>query len=167
MAGSRFWWYRWTGLDGKRYAISTKTDDEAQAIVKARAVHVDFTAATPRNPLIPLIDRYLLEAQARNRKPMRGETAKNNRTVLVKFVNDTGAEYVSDVTTKTLQRWVDLLKKTHAQETLCSYTAVVLAFGRWLHQTKRVTYFLSTGLNARNAPCEVARTGCGKRLSRS
>jgi integrase len=152
MAGSRFWWYRWTGPDGKRRAISTKTDDEAQAIVKARAVHVDFTASTPRNPLIPLIDRYLDEAQTRNKKPMRAETSKSNRYVLVKFVTDTGANYVSDVTTRTLQRWVDQLRKDHRQETLCSYTARVLTFGRWLHRVKRVTYYPFDGFERLEPP---------------
>jgi hypothetical protein len=75
MAGSRYWWYRWTGPDGKRHAVSTKTDDESEAIVRARAIHVDFTQTVPKNPLVPLIDRYLDEAQSRNKNPMRPETA--------------------------------------------------------------------------------------------
>jgi integrase len=152
MAGSRYWWYRWTGPDGKRHSMSTKTEDESEAIVKARQVHVDFTVAVPRNPLIPLVDRYLGEAQTRNKKPMRSETAKNNRTVLVKFVKDTGADYVSNVTTKTLQRWVDQLRKTHKPETICSYTNVVLAFGRWLHKSGRVTYFPFDGFERPERP---------------
>jgi hypothetical protein len=154
MSGSRYWWYRWTGPDGKHHAVSTKTDDEAEAIVKARAAHVDFEQQIPRSPLVPLIDRYLGEAQTRNKNPMRAETAKNVRYVLIRFLEATGAEYVSDVTTRTLNRWVDELKKTNSQETLCSYTTLVLTFGRWLHKTKRVTYLPLRRVRTPRTPCQ-------------
>ena len=154
MSGSQYWWYRWTGPDGKRHFQSTKTADEAEAIVKARQLHVDFTAAVPRNPLLPLIDRYLDEAQERNKNPQRPGTAKNNRYVLAGFVNDTGADYVSDVTTKTLQRWLDQLKQTKSQETIHSYAATVLAFGRWLHKTKRVSYYPFEGFERPDRPVQ-------------
>jgi integrase len=152
MTGSRYWWYRWTGPDGKRHAVSLKTDDEAEAIVKARQMHVDFTVAVPRKPLVPVIDRYLGEAQNRNKKPLRPETAKTVRYVLVKFVTDTGADYVSDVTTNTLKRWLVELKKTHRQETLCSYAAIALTFGRWLHKRHLVTYYPFDGFERPERP---------------
>ena len=140
MSGSRYWWYRWTGTDGKRHAVSLKTGDEAEAIVKAREIPVDFTASVPRNPLVPIIDRYLSEAQVRNKRPLRPEVAKTNRYILVKFATDVGADYVSDVSTGSLNRWLAILKQTHSQETLCSYSAVVLTFGRWLHKRRLATY---------------------------
>ena len=37
MPGSKYLWFRWTE-DGKRYAVSLKTNDEAVAITKARAI---------------------------------------------------------------------------------------------------------------------------------
>jgi integrase len=152
MSGSRYWWYRWTASDGKRHAVSLKTADEAEAIVKARAVRVDFVAVVPRNPLVPVIDRYLNEAQNRNKKPLRSETAKTNRYILVKFAADVGADYVSDVSTGSLNRWLAELGKTHRRESLCSYSAVVLAFGRWLHKRRLVTYYPFEGFERPERP---------------
>jgi hypothetical protein len=113
MAGSRYWWYRWTGPDGKRHAVSTKTDDESEAIVRARAIHVDFTQTVPKNPLVPLIDRYLDEAQSRNKNPMRPETARNVRYALNKFVTDTGANYVSDKIAQWLGDGVEVVERSY------------------------------------------------------
>jgi integrase len=154
MSGSRYWWYRWTGPDGKRQAVSLKTDDEAEAIVKARGIPVEFTAAVSRNPLVPIIDRYLNEAQVRNKRPLRPEVAKTNRYILVKFAADVGAMYVSDVSTGSLNRWLASLKKTHSQESLCSYSAVLLTFGRWLHKRRLVTYYPFDGFERPTKPAK-------------
>jgi integrase len=152
MSGSRYWWYRWSGTDGKRHAVSLKTSDEAEAIVKAREIPVDFRASVPRNALVPIIDRYLSEAQVRNKRPLRPEVAKTNRYILVKFATDVGANYVSDVSIASLNRWLASLKKTYSQESLCSYSAVVLTFGRWLHKRRLVTYYPFEGFERPSRP---------------
>jgi integrase len=142
MPGSRYWWYRWTGPDGKRRAVSLKTEDEAEAIIKARATNVDFLTSLPsKTPNQPIVEQYLQEAQDRSKKPLRPETARTKGYILRTFINASGAESVTDLTASALSRWLDSLKKTHSQESLCSYAATVLAFGRWLHKRHLVRYY--------------------------
>jgi len=44
MSGSRWLWYRWSE-NGRRYAVSLETEDEATAIVKKKA---NQSGATPK-----------------------------------------------------------------------------------------------------------------------
>jgi integrase len=162
MAGSRFWWYRWSGPDGKRHAVSLKTSDEAEAIKKAREIPINFAVTVPRDALVPIIDRYLSEAQTRNKRPLRPEVAKTNRYILVKFATDVGANYASDVSSASLNRWLAILKKTHSQESLCSYSAVVLTFGRWLHRKGLVTYYPFDGFERPSKPAKGRLTWINK-----
>jgi integrase len=141
MNGSRFYWYRWTGPDGKRRAVSLKTDDEAEAIKRARSVsHESFTGQDGQtmqaSRLSLLVDRYLTEARNRRKKPMREETAKTVRYILGRFICNRKLTQVSDVTSAQLDAWL----REYQGETPVSYAAVVIPFGRWLHEKGLVAY---------------------------
>ena len=141
MPGSRYWWYRWTDPDGKRHAVSLKTDDEAEAIKLARSIGVESVSQPRQSSITPVLDRYFSEARLRNRKPMRPETARTNRYVLQKYIHDQDLNLLSDISSNSLDRWLaDLRKEKYAGETLATYAAMVLTFGRWLYRKHLATY---------------------------
>jgi integrase len=149
MNGSRFWWYRWTGPEGKRIAVSLKTDDEAEAIKRARSVAVDkLSSSTTTKRSIPIVDRYVNEAQARTKKPMRPETAKNVRYILTKYLTDQGIEQLSGINTDSLNRWLG----KYSGETVFSYASIVTTFGRWLHKKGLVAYYSLEGFERPTRP---------------
>ena len=94
MPGSQFWWFRYS-RDGQRHAVSLKTPDESLAITRARAILAEgLVAANEYSPSEPaprrreihgLIDKYLAEAQGRNKKPLRQVTAETRKYILKKF----------------------------------------------------------------------------------
>ena len=106
MPGSRYWWYRWTDPDGKRHAVSLKTDDEAEAIKLARSIGVESVSQPRQSSITPVLDRYFSEARLRNRKPMRPETARTNRYVLQKYIHDQDLNLLSDISSNSLDRWL-------------------------------------------------------------
>jgi integrase len=135
MHGTKNFWFRWTGPDGQRHAVSLKTDDEVEAIKRARSVsHQSFTS--PESSLIPVIDRYLAEAKNRLRKPMRKETAKVRRYILLKFISSRKLSQLSHLTCAELNAWLSGYKG----ETVSHYAAVALTFGRWMHKKGLVAY---------------------------
>jgi integrase len=157
MHGSRFYWYRWTGPDGQRRAVSLKTDDEAEAIRRARSVsHESFT--NPMSPLIPLLDRYLNEARNRNKKPIRAETARVHRYILAKFISVQKLSQLSDLTSKQLDEFV----RQYSGETASTYAAVTLTFGRWLHKKGLVAYYPFEGFERPTRPAKGRTTWVGK-----
>src|SRR4029077_15812792 len=96
-SNSRIWWFRWTE-GGKRYAVSLKTDDEAVAITKARAILAEgLSIPSHVTSLDHLITQYLRIAQERTKKPLRPETAKNVGYVLQLFVRETGITSVGEI----------------------------------------------------------------------
>jgi integrase len=119
MPESKFWWFRWTQY-GKRFARSLKTDDEAEAIVRAQAILAEGLVATeaytPNEPVArkheihASIERYLQDAQERNKKPLRPETANVRRYILKRFVSDCGITRVSEITLPKIQNWLTRLK---------------------------------------------------------
>jgi hypothetical protein len=103
---SRVWWFRWTE-GGKRYAISLKTDDEAVAIGKARAILAEgLSSPHSQTGIEHAISQYLREAQERPKKPLRPETAKRRRYILQSFATENGIEFVGQITHKVIESWV-------------------------------------------------------------
>jgi integrase len=142
---SRNWHYRYYDAQGKRRTISLKTDDEAQAIIKARALGAG--AAIQRIQSIshlPLgiyrvIDKYLAEAASRRRNPMGKEAAKTAGGVLKRFCSEVNVVAVEDISPGRLETWlVAYEKKGRSQQTIRMYAAYVKTFTGWLYKTRRV-----------------------------
>lgn len=149
MAGSKFWWFRWTE-NGKRYAISLKTEDETEAILKKRDILADIEKrgsaaykavkgqSSEQGQLENIVDRYLDDAKNRTRKPMRPDTAKNVGLVLKKFCRESGAD-LRTLTTEKMQVWLkDQKRAGKATESLRSYTRDLKAWRAWLIKDKLV-----------------------------
>ena len=142
MPGSRFWWFRWTE-HGTRYAKSLKTDDEACAITKAQAILAQgLIAAEEYYPSEPparrreihgLIDQYLKDAQARNKKPLRAGTADTHKYILEKWVVDCGISRVGDISVSKINQWLLALKaQGKSQDTRWTYGQRVRSFVTYL-----------------------------------
>jgi integrase len=143
MPGSKYWWYRWSE-NGKRYAISLKTEDEATAIEKRKDIMVDVarrgssayqkqtSQSAPANQMEKVIREYLGEAMSRDRKPMTPDTAKNQKYVLDLFISEAGINNLSDLGPDSMAQWIKTKKKTKSTETVRSYTKNLKAFRRWL-----------------------------------
>src|SRR6516225_3019438 len=118
MPGSKYLWYRWTGQDGKRRAVSLKTDDPAEAIKKVREIQAG--AALMRWEMgepIPtaawkMVEKYLTTAQKRARKPLRPATAKRQRDILHKFLKDTSVEVLHEISRDKVDDWLEGLRQS-------------------------------------------------------
>lgn len=136
---SKNWYFRYYDDQGKRRTVSLGTDDEAQAINKARLIQAGEAIRRVENiqvqtPVTKLVDRYIEEAQARRRKPMRPETAKTVKLVLLKFIRESKITTAGDVKASVVERWLGALKNDgKSQETLRSYTRDLKTFGKWLN----------------------------------
>jgi hypothetical protein len=139
MRGSQFWWFRYT-REGQRHAVSLRTPDEALAITRARAILAEgLVAATEYTPNEPaprrreihgLIDKYLAEAQGRNKKPLRKVTAETRKYILKKFCSDTSIERVGDITSHKVTGWLKKLKdEGKSQDTLWTYGEQISTLG--------------------------------------
>jgi integrase len=144
MPGSRFYWYRWT-QEGKRHAVSLKTDDLGEAVQKAKEIRVG--AAFPRwdrakphtTPATKLVEDYLSMAQKRAKKPMRPEVAKTIKYILLKFLKDAGVEHVWEIDHGTVERWLGKLKEDgRSADTIHKYARSLKTFVKYLVRTKLV-----------------------------
>jgi integrase len=145
MSGSRWLWYRWSE-NGRRYAVSLETEDEATAIVKKKAILVDVarrgsdayrkqTAGEPgpQNQMSRVIGDYLENAKNRDRKAMLPVTAKNIRYVLDLFVTESEIEGLGDLTPDSMLTWIRAQKKKgRSVESIRSHTKNLKAFRRYL-----------------------------------
>jgi integrase len=131
MPNSQYWWFRYN-QDGQRFAVSLKTPDEALAITRARAILAEGLLASNRympNEPAPrkreihgLIDKYLAEAQSRNKKPLRAVTAETRKYILKKFCADMAIERVGDITGYKISQWLEKLKdEGKSQDTRWTY----------------------------------------------
>jgi integrase len=139
MPGSRFYWYRWTGQDGRRRATSLKTDDLPEAIKKIREIKVGAAFARWESgepaptAASRMVEKYLSAVQKRARKPMRVSTAKRQRDILSKFLKDNLVESVPEVTRKKVDRWLEGLKKSgRSPDTLRTYAQALRSFVGYL-----------------------------------
>jgi integrase len=138
MPGSKYLWFRWKE-GGKRHAVSLKTDDEAVAIVKARAILAEGLGSTNyRDPLSAITD-YLKAAQERRKKPMRPDTATRNRYILQKFVTDRELQHIGQITLKEIDEWINGFKKAgRSDDTLHTYARALHTFVKYLVRMKHV-----------------------------
>jgi integrase len=142
MLGSQYWWFRYS-RDGQRFAISLKTPDEALAITRARAILAEGLIAAEqyspselpprRREIHGLVDKYLADAQGRNRKPLRAVTAETRRYILKKFCSDMGIERVGDITAQKINQWLKKLKEDgKSQDTRWTYGERLRNFVKFL-----------------------------------
>jgi integrase len=133
MSGSRYWWFRWTE-DGKRNAVSLKTEDEAEAITKARAILAEGLINPKQKTAIErAITDYLQIAQKRARKPMRPETAKTVSFILQSYAKHSGIEYVGNITQRSIEDWVATLRdQGKSRDTIHSYVTRLKTFITYL-----------------------------------
>ena len=135
------WYFRYAGADGKRAVVALKTPDEAEAIKRAQTVLGADLVKPDKTPLDQIVERYLVAAKTRNRKPMREGTALSAKGNLMRFIGARGLKTPADVTAKNLQGWLDALRsKGKAQDTLFTYARDVCAFGKWLARERHVTF---------------------------
>jgi site-specific recombinase XerD len=145
MLGSRFWWYRFSDTNGKRIAVSLKTEDETQAILKKAEIienvaRFGTAAYLPQKPgtgpvhqVDTVIDRYIDEAKNRLKKAMRPRVADNVSGMLKNFCKDSGIINVREVTTGKMETWIKGKKKAgRSTETLRSYSRDLRAWLHWL-----------------------------------
>src|SRR6516165_1349355 len=125
MPGSKFYWYRWT-QDGKRFAVSLKTDDLSEAIKKVEEVQAGALIARwergykVATPLSQVVEKYLNQAQKRRKKPMRPATAKRVKNALLQFTQ--GISDVREITHSSISDWIDGLEKAgRSDDTLYTY----------------------------------------------
>jgi integrase len=145
MPGSKFLWYRWTGSDGKRRAVSLKTDDLGDALVAVKRIQSgEFIARwergeTPQTPATKMVDEYLAMAGQRAKKPMRPKTVKMARYVLMKFLNDKSIASAQDIRYRTIEEWLGGLKKSgKSPDTLNRYGNVLRPFAGYLAGIKLI-----------------------------
>src|SRR5262249_51532929 len=127
MAGSRFYWYRWT-QDGKRHAVSLRTDDLSEAIKKVNEIQAGAwfarweRADKAATPITQVVEKYLNEAQKRRKKPMRSATAKRVKNALLQFTTNRGIRDVGEIDHSSISEWIDGLEKAgRSGDTLYTY----------------------------------------------
>ncbi len=141
-ADSKKWWFRYT-QDGKRHAVALLTEDEAEAITRARALLAEGLIAaeayTPNEPaprkreIHSLIDQYLEESQSRTKDAMRKVTADTRRYILQKFAADTGISRAGEITGAKISQWLVQLKRDgKSKDTLWTYGERVRNFVKYL-----------------------------------
>jgi integrase len=142
MSGSRYWWFRYR-QNGQRFAVSLRTPDEGEAITKAQAILAQgLIAAEEYNPLEPptrrreihgLIEQYLKDAQARNKKPLRAGTADTHKYILEKWVADCGISRVGDISASKIDQWLTALRaQGKSQDTRWTYGQRARSFVTYL-----------------------------------
>jgi integrase len=136
MPGSRFYWYRWQE-NGKRRAVSLKTDDLSEAIKKVSQIQRGEwfarwdRAEKPATPVSQLVEKYLAEAQKRRKKPMRPGTAKRVKNALLQFTQR--ITDVREITHSSMAEWIDGLEEAgRSADTLYTYASTLKTFVKYL-----------------------------------
>jgi integrase len=146
MPESKYWWFRYT-KDGQRHAVSLRTDDLDEATARAQEILAKGLMATqaytPEKPttrkheIHGLIERYLQDAQDRNKKPLRVRTANVRRYILNRFVSDCGINQVGEITLPKIQGWLTWLKaEGKAKDTIWGNGQRVRSFVQYLVSKK-------------------------------
>ena len=146
MPGSRYLWYRWLGHDGKRRAVSLKTDDLSEAIKAARRIQDGELIMRWEHPepaktaATKLVESYLTMAQERDKKPMRREVAKTAGYILRKYLVDMEIQDVTQITRGSIKEWVTMLKNKEdaSKDTVHKYARTLKTFVKYLVSTKLV-----------------------------
>jgi len=95
-----------------------------------------------RREIHGLVDKYLADAQGRNRKPLRAVTAETRRYILKKFCSDMGIERAGDITAQKINQWLKNLKEEgKSQDTRWTYAERLRNFIKFL-----TPKYLSSGI---------------------
>ena len=144
MAESKFWWYRWTGADGKRRATSLRTEDDAEALREIKKIQAGehiarWEAPDVVNVATKVVDNYLQAAQSRAKKPMRARTAKRIRYTLLDFVRDTEIQNAHEITAPRISGWLAKQKaEGKSRDTVHKYGMTLKPFVRYLVEKRQV-----------------------------
>jgi Phage integrase, N-terminal SAM-like domain len=145
--GSRFYWFR-HAINGKRLAVSLKTDDLGEALKRAAVIKASgLVGAVPtdldvsdsfrrrlegeidKTPAILEVERYEVESQNRERNPVNKFVARDRTTVLKKFLSDTNISHPAQLNGQKILRWVrDLRANGKSTETIRTYLATLKGF---------------------------------------
>ena len=129
MPGSKFFWYRWTE-NGRRFAVSLKTEDESTAIIEKLKIAKDVARRgsssyrkqtgepEPQTQMGNVIKQYLEYAKNRDRKPMSPKTAKTVSYELNRFAKESGIESLRDLQPDSMGLWLKSLKKEQEHRNL-------------------------------------------------
>jgi integrase len=132
-------------INGKRIAISLKTDDLTEALKRAEVIKATgivpmdlevpenfrrrLESETAKTPAILEVERYEAESQRRERNPVNKFVARDRTTVLKKFLVDTNVDHPAQFTGQKILRWVkDLRAAGKSTETVRSYLAILKGF---------------------------------------
>jgi integrase family protein with SAM-like domain len=139
MPGSKYLWYRWTGQDGKRRAVSLKTGDLPEAIKKVREIQagVAYQRWEMGEPIptaaSKMVEKYLATAQKRARKPLRPGTAKRQRDIFHKFLKDTSVQVIGEISRDKVDNWLEGLRQAgRSADTIRTYAQAVRSFVGYL-----------------------------------
>jgi hypothetical protein len=144
---SRFYWFRYS-INGKRLAVSLKTDDLSEALQRARAIRatgslgiVPVGLDLPENferrlegeiektPAILEVECYEADSQKRDRNPVNKFVARDRTLVLKKFLLEAHISHPAQLTGQKILRWIkDLRAAGKSTETLRSYLATLKGF---------------------------------------
>jgi integrase len=141
-ADSKNWWFRYT-QDGKRHTVPLRTEDEGEAVTRARAILAEGLIATeaytPNEPtprrreVHGLIEQYLEESQSRTKDALRKVTADTRRYILQKFVADAEINRAGEITGAKIAQWLVQLKRDgKSRDTLWTYGERVRNFVKYL-----------------------------------
>jgi integrase len=144
---SRFYWFRHT-INGKRLAVSLKTDDLGEALKRAAVIKATglcnmvptdlevsdsfkrrLEGEIEKTPGILEVERYEAESQNRERNPVNKYVARDRTTVLKKFLSDANITHPAQLNGQKILRWVKNLRATgKSTETIRSYLATLKGF---------------------------------------
>jgi integrase len=142
MPGSKFLWYRWTGRDGKRRAVSLKTDDLPTALQAVKRIQAGEWIArwekgeAPETTATKLVEDYLKMAQKRAKKPMRPITAARQKAVLLKFLADRKIKSAQDINLPRIEAWLESAGKS--ADTRHTYARILHTFVQYLVREKLI-----------------------------
>ena len=143
MPESKYLWYRWSE-DGKRHAVSLKTDNVSEAIQKIKEIQAGqlFARWERAEPLktaaTKAVSKYLAMAQKRDKKPMRPEVAKTVGYILRKCLTDMEMTDVTQITRASIKDWIKRLKHDSSKDTVHKYARTLKTFLKYLVRDKLV-----------------------------
>jgi integrase len=136
MRNSRFWWYRWC-QDGKRHAVSLKTEDMNEALEAIKKIKAGewYVASMKRieapSDLSKLVEKYISRSKKRAKKPMRPGSAVRRSRALLYILRDMGITSIDDLTPKKIESWLQRQKeKGKSADTVHTYAWYLRAFVR-------------------------------------
>jgi integrase len=139
---SKNWWLRYTDpISGKRKAMTLGTEDEGEAVQRARAILGGNLIVARADEIDREIDEYLVDAQEREKNPMSPDSAKTTRYVLKSFVKESKVRWPPEISEQKVTLWIRALRAGgKSQQTLRMYAAYVKTFTGFLHASGKLKF---------------------------